>query len=230
MSSGILQAFLELTSICCNQVVTTEHSNKSTGDYLSDRSGQKVISSVKKRDPAGTRDALLTAGRTEFQRVGYEAASTRTIASDAKCNAALINRYFGSKIGLFEAVMEECIDLAPLKGLSTSDMVEALVEIALGKTGSTGGFDPMVVAIKSSGSEEARNVIREKLGNPMVEQLAALIGGNNANHKAGVLLSIVSGMFVGRVSVGADALSATNDHTLRKLLSDAMLAVLSPEN
>lgn len=200
--------------------------DKSTGDYLSNALNQPKMSSAKQRNPSATKNALLDAARTEFQRTGYNAASTRNIASDAGCNAALINRYFGSKIGLFEAVMEECIDLAPLHGLSPNEMVEALADIALGKADPTGGFDPMVVAIKSSGSEEAHDVIRNKLGNPMVEQLAALIGGNNADQKAGMLLSIVSGMFVGRVSVDADALSAEHDDALRALLGHAMTAVL----
>lgn len=159
--------------------------------------------------------------------MGYEAASTRNIASEAGCNAALINRYFGSKIGLFEAVMEECIDLTPLNGLPSNEMAAALADIALGKANPTGGFDPMVVAIKSSGSEEAQDVIRRKLGNPMVEQLASLIGGDNADQKAGLLLTIVSGMFVGRVSVDADALSADHNDALRELLCNAMMAVLS---
>ncbi|NOD95398.1 TetR family transcriptional regulator [Ruegeria sp. HKCCD4884] len=203
--------------------------DKSTGDYMSVSLNQQKMSSAKQRNPSATKDALLDAARKEFQRAGYEAASTRNIASDAGCNAALINRYFGSKIGLFEAVMEECIDLAPLHGLSPNEMVEALTDIALDKADPTGGFDPMVVAIKSSGSEEAHDVIRNKLGNPMVEQLAALIGGKDADQKAGMLLSIVSGMFVGRVSVDADALSAEHDDALRTLLGQAMTAVLLSE-
>ncbi len=201
--------------------------DKSTGDYLSGASKKNArISGAKQRNPSATKDALLDAARTEFLRMGYDAASTRNIASDAGCNAALINRYFGSKIGLFEAVMEECIDVAPLHGLSLNEMVEALADIALGKADQTGGFDPMVVAIKSSGSEAAHSVIRNKLGNPMVEQLAALIGGDNADQKAGMLLSIVSGMFVGRVSVDADALSSGHNDTLRAFLVQAMTAVL----
>lgn len=162
--------------------------------------------------------------------MGYEAASTRNIASDAGCNAALINRYFGSKIGLFEAVMEECVDLSSLKDLPPNEIVEALANIALGKGDKKGGFDPMVVAIKSSGSEDAHDVIRVKLGNPMVAQLAALICGEHAEQKAGMLLSIVSGMFVGRVSVDADALSVEYDGALRALLVEAMMAVVTSEN
>lgn len=217
---------MEFAGLDCKHVITSMPKDKSTGDYLSVEIKPPTKSNAKKRDSAATKDALLEAAQTEFQRMGYEAASTRIIASEAGCNAALINRYFGSKIGLFEAVMEECIDLTPFIGLSPNEIVAALADIALGKANPKGGFDPMVVAIKSSGSEEAHDVIRRRLGNPMVEQLASLIGGGNAEQKAGVLLSIVSGMFVGRVSVDADALSANHNEVLRELLSYAMTAVL----
>ncbi len=169
----------------------------------------------------------MTAARIEFQRAGYEGASTRRIASDAGCNVALINRYFGSKIGLFETVMEACIDLSPLAGLTQDQMVSALVDIALAKTGSQGDFDPVVVAIKSSGSAAAQEVVRDKLGNPMVEELASLIGGDYAKQKAGVVLSIISGMFVGRVSIRADALASDESEVIRPMLTDALNAVLA---
>lgn len=203
---------------------------KSTDDYLSAEMMEPALPGAKKRNATVTRDALLSAARMEFQRTGYDGASTRKIAFDAGCNAALINRYFGSKIGLFEAVIEECIDLRPLKGLPPDQLVSALVDIALAKGDYQTDFDPMVVAIKSSGSTEAHTVIREKLGNPMVEELAAIVGGDKAHQRAGMLLSIVSGLFVGRVSVGADALSRQEDDTLRDLLTASMNAVLSSGN
>lgn len=208
-------------------MITSRQINKSTGDYLNATLKPSRKQDAKTRNPTATRQALLRAARLEFHRVGYDGASTRKIALDAGCNAALINRYFGSKLGLFEAVMEACIDLSSLKGLSSDQLVEALIDIALSKVDHQKDFDPLVVAIKSSGSTEAFDVVREKLGNPMVEELAAIIGGETAPQKAGMLLSIVSGLFVGRVSVGADALSRDKTETVRTLLGAAMTAVLS---
>jgi len=194
---------------------------------LSIETGRPRISDIKERNPAVTKEALLAAARFEFQKAGYEGASTRKIASDAGCNAALINRYFGSKSGLFDAVMEACIDLGALKGLTNDQMVSALVDIALAKAELKAEFDPIVVAIKSSGSEEAQEVVRNRLGNPMVEQLASIIDGENAKQKAGVILSLISGMYVGRVSVGAEALSKSENETIRPMLTAALTAILN---
>jgi AcrR family transcriptional regulator len=194
---------------------------------LSIETGRPRISDIKERNPAVTKEALLAAARFEFQKAGYEGASTRKIASDAGCNAALINRYFGSKSGLFDAVMEACIDLGALKGLTNDQMVSALVDIALAKAELKAEFDPIVVAIKSSGSEEAQEVVRNRLGNPMVEQLASIIDGEDAKQKAGVILSLISGMYVGRVSVGAEALSKSENETIRPMLTAALTAILN---
>lgn len=194
---------------------------------MSIETGRPRISDNKERNPAVTKEALLAAARFEFQKAGYEGASTRKIASDAGCNAALINRYFGSKSGLFDAVMEACIDLGALKGLTNDQMVSALVDIALAKAELKAEFDPIVVAIKSSGSEEAQEVVRNRLGNPMVEQLASIIDGENAKQKAGVILSLISGMYVGRVSVGAEALSKSENETIRPMLTAALTAILN---
>ncbi|WP_171123511.1 TetR/AcrR family transcriptional regulator [Ruegeria sp. HKCCA4707] len=218
---------MELTDFSCNQVITLRLTSKSTGDYLSARLRPSGKLEVKTRNPAVTQEALLKAARLEFHRAGYDGASTRKIASDAGCNAALINRYFGSKIGLFEAVMESCSDLSPLRGLTTDQLVVALVDIALSKADHQIDFDPMVVAIKSSGSAEAHDIVRKNLGNPMVEELSSIIGGEKAPQRAGLLLSIISGVFVGRVSAGADALSKHENDTLRTLLGMSMTAVLS---
>jgi AcrR family transcriptional regulator len=61
------------------------------------------------RNAQATRAAILAAGKTQFARSGYEGAFLRDIAADAGADAALINRYFGGKEGLFAACLREAI-------------------------------------------------------------------------------------------------------------------------
>ena len=58
------------------------------------------------RDSAATQRALVRAARRRFATDGYRATTVRQIAADAGVNVALINRYFESKEGLFEACMQ----------------------------------------------------------------------------------------------------------------------------
>src|SRR6187401_3364537 len=62
------------------------------------------------RDANATRRALIRAARRRFATEGYRATTVRHIAADVGVNVALINRYFDSKEGLFEACMMRTSD------------------------------------------------------------------------------------------------------------------------
>jgi AcrR family transcriptional regulator len=61
----------------------------------------------RKRDAEATRAAILQAAKDHFARSGYDGAFLRDIAADAGADAALINRYFGGKDGLFAAALKD---------------------------------------------------------------------------------------------------------------------------
>ncbi|MEW2165613.1 TetR family transcriptional regulator [Streptomyces sp. NPDC007084] len=50
-----------------------------------------------------TRAAILSAARERFAADGYERATIRSIAADARIDPAMVMRYFGTKAGLFAA-------------------------------------------------------------------------------------------------------------------------------
>jgi TetR/AcrR family transcriptional regulator len=56
---------------------------------------------------AATRSALLAAARAAFGRTGFDGASVRAITGQAGTNLGAITYHFGSKRGLYEAVLEE---------------------------------------------------------------------------------------------------------------------------
>ncbi len=61
-------------------------------------------------DPgAATRAALVEAARRVFARAGFDGASVRRITGEAGVNLGAITYHFGSKRGLYDAVLEECV-------------------------------------------------------------------------------------------------------------------------
>jgi AcrR family transcriptional regulator len=60
----------------------------------------------RKRDRAGKKQALMLAALKLFASKGYEATTTREIASCAGCAEGLIHRYFSGKAGLLPALIE----------------------------------------------------------------------------------------------------------------------------
>jgi AcrR family transcriptional regulator len=59
---------------------------------------------------ASTPHALIAAGRRIFARHGYDGASVRAITEAAGANLGAITYHFGSKRGLYDAVVASCIE------------------------------------------------------------------------------------------------------------------------
>src|SRR5215471_12178596 len=56
-----------------------------------------------------TREKIIKAASRAFARDGYEGASIRAIVADAEVNQAAINYHFGSKEGLYRAVLQTAL-------------------------------------------------------------------------------------------------------------------------
>lgn len=101
--------------------------------------------SLDTRDAADTKvsDAILNAAERAFAELGYGGASMRAITRDADVNQAMISYYFGSKEGLFTAVIgrrsgainaERLAELDRLRGLGSftmDDLLKALIAPAI---------------------------------------------------------------------------------------------------
>ena len=61
---------------------------------------------ARKRDAERTRQALLASGLREFAHHGFMGARLDKVATGAKCNIRMLYHYFGSKKGLYLAVLE----------------------------------------------------------------------------------------------------------------------------
>lgn len=58
-------------------------------------------------DPVRVQIRLLSAGRALFARLGFEQASTASIAREASTSESQLVRYFGGKAGLLDAILNE---------------------------------------------------------------------------------------------------------------------------
>ncbi|MCF0094477.1 TetR family transcriptional regulator [Micromonospora sp. NPDC049114] len=74
-----------------------------------------------------TRAAILRAARERFAADGYERATIRAIAADARIDPSMVMRYYGSKEGLFAAAAEFDLRLPDLTAVSPEQLGEVLV-------------------------------------------------------------------------------------------------------
>ena len=90
-----------------------------------------------------TRGTLLQNARSAFWAQGYSNVSVRQIASASGVDVALISRYFGGKLGLFEATLEGAFSIEGMETLDKAGLVETIVQTCVETP--RGGAEPMVM-------------------------------------------------------------------------------------
>jgi AcrR family transcriptional regulator len=132
------------------------------------------------RDAALTRRALVRAARRRFATEGYRATTVRQIAADAGVNVALINRYFVSKEGLFEACMLRTSDELDSQSSPRSKSVDEVIERLIGHAINSPDSDnplQLLLLLRSSGDDNADRIRRNTLEH-FTRKLAAAAGWN----------------------------------------------------
>jgi len=122
-----------LNGLLAPQSVETAFSTLEAIDVVDDRAnGQDA------QEPREPRHAILEAAVAEFDRWGYNEASTNRIVRRAGVSKGLLFHYFGSKRGLYMDTLKHCIDhfiegfIQKTQELS-SDVLERVVQFSLVK-------------------------------------------------------------------------------------------------
>jgi len=189
----------------------------------------------RRRDAAGTRQLLLDAARRRFAGDGYSATTVRGIADEAGVNVALINRYFSSKEGLFEACLTGAVD--ELGRAVTADVPLDRVPHAIARqlAGPHTGKHPsqLLLLLRSSGDERA-DEIRRGILRSFAERLAAAAGrqpGGPGDERlllrAQIALSAALGVALLRSTAAMEPLSSAGEEELLEPLQDVIGALLA---
>lgn len=81
----------------------------------------------RRRSAPATRAAILSAARARFAADGYERTTLRAVAGDVGVDAAMVNRYFGSKEALFAEAAEFQLQLPDLTDVAPEDLAGVLL-------------------------------------------------------------------------------------------------------
>lgn len=88
--------------------------------------GVDMVETPPRRSDA-TRTAILAAARERFASDGYERATIRAIAKDARIDPSMVMRYYGSKEGLFDAALDVDLRMPGAQALRPQDVGEVMV-------------------------------------------------------------------------------------------------------
>jgi AcrR family transcriptional regulator len=112
-----------------------------------------------------TRTAILDAARERFAADGYERATIRAIARDARIDPSMVMRYYGSKEGLFAAAVALDLRLPDLTGVPRDEVGRALVSHFLGVWAENEELTAVlrVGATNQAGAERMQGIFRDQL-------------------------------------------------------------------
>jgi AcrR family transcriptional regulator len=186
----------------------------------------------RKRDAGRTRQALLAAASDRFARDGYAATTVRDIAEQAGVNVALINRYFASKEGLFEACLNDVVERTTLS-TDPLDLAEVGDVMSRHTSGVVPGVTPegLMLLLRSSG-DEATEATRIGFLRRFGERLATaagwkpLMGDDETLLRAQLVLAAGLGIVVLRSSAGLEPITSAGPGRLRGPLDDLVRALL----
>ena len=146
----------------------------------------------RKRDADATRNAIIEAAKLVFTDKGFDQAGTREIAEKAGVNIALINRYFGSKEGLFKETVIPALSVSKEQLDSTDDLAEVLTAMLLGKPEEI-GFDPIIAMLRSASSETVAPLLQDALEQQIIQPLADHLDVPGGRERASLLLMVFYG-------------------------------------
>jgi AcrR family transcriptional regulator len=169
------------------------------------------------RSSAATRAALIEAAGALFSKAGYDSVGVRELAERAGVNAALVNRYFGSKLGLLTATVEGRFHIGALLVGDPSTLGDRLARFLVLRK-SPDGLDPTRLMLRSAASAEAGPMLREAVATQVVQPLATWLAGEDAHERAIAIASVIFGVGMTADALAPDPAPATNSDILMRHL------------
>lgn len=145
-----------------------------------------------------TRTAILAAARERFASDGYERATIRAIAKDARIDPSMVMRYYGSKEGLFDAVLDVDLRLPDPQRLQNHDVGEALMGHFLSLWGENNEALTAMLRVgvtNPAGAERLQEIFRDQVL-PVARHVCP--DPEQAPARAGLVASQVLGMALAR--------------------------------
>jgi AcrR family transcriptional regulator len=182
----------------------------------------------RRRDAAATRSAIFEAATRRFAYQGYEHTGVREIAADAGVDAAMVNRYFGSKEGLFAEVVEHAFDIRYLIDGDRATLAERLARrMVYGREDiARDQRIPLLLMLRSATEPNAAELIRPSLDCNILRPLAECLDGPDAEVRAAMVIAQCTGFAILNQMLRPRALAEAQQEELVVLLKESLAACI----
>ncbi|GIJ22174.1 TetR/AcrR family transcriptional regulator [Micromonospora lutea] len=150
-----------------------------------------------RRNSEATRAAILRAARHRFAADGYDRATIRAIAADARIDPSMVMRYYGSKENLFATAAEFDLRLPDLSDVPADRLGLALVSYFFTRWEGDSTLPALLrtASTNPAGAERMRAIFTTQLG-PAVARMVA--DPDEAPRRAGLVASQLLGVALTR--------------------------------
>ena len=160
-----------------------------------------------------TKARILTEASTLFSEQAFDRVSVRAIAKEANVDPALINHYFGSKEGLFAALVETYLRLRHIEesllAIPTIDEWGRQLVRAVDTAWSTSAGQVMV-AVARRGLAENTEMLRDTFTPLLLDRIASSLEGSDSERhlRASLAASQMVGLITTRYIVRLEPLAS----------------------
>ena len=183
----------------------------------------------KPKAPDANRSAILDAAADEFSLRGFKGASMDAIAARTSTTRALINYYFGSKEGLYLAVLEgvyseirDAERLLDLDHLPPADAIRRIVEFTYNYYVEHEDFVRLVVAENQArGRHMQKFTSMRSVNRPIIDTLSAVLA---LGRSQGIFRGDVDAVDVHMAIAALGMFNVTNQYTFGAIFQRAMRA------
>ncbi|MDT7802057.1 MAG: hypothetical protein QOI78_5490 [Actinomycetota bacterium] len=183
---------------------------------------------MRPRNAAATREAILESALGAFTRAGYDGVGVREIAQAAGVTAMLVNRYFGSKEGLFaevvDAAMADRTVLTSDPATLASDVAAALVARTAPDAERLG---PFLLMLRSAANPRAAAILRAGIERHVEKHLTDVLPATAGTEGPALALSVIAGFWLMRTLIGSTELARADEDVLRRKLEKVFAALLA---
>ncbi|MEU8802813.1 TetR family transcriptional regulator [Spirillospora sp. NPDC048819] len=185
----------------------------------------------RRRGSPDTREEILAVARRRFLADGYGPVTMRSIAAEAGVDAALISYFFGSKKGLFGAVLGLIANPPEvLAGALPGDpaaLPERVLRALLTAWDDPERGRPLVLMVRAAVQDpELARLVRDIVENELIGRIADHVGGPDVRNRTGVFGAQLAGVIFARYILGVEPVTSMPRDELIARLTPGLRAVL----
>lgn len=183
---------------------------------------------------SGTREAILDAGTAAFLEHGYDGATMRGIARAADVDAALVVHFFGSKDGLFKAVLAAGVNpmrrIARFAEGSDEGLGDRLIRHYLDVWESPETAARMTTVLRAiASSASALELLKGFIGEALLGPLTGRVNADEAPLRATLCGAHLAGLSLTRYILKVEPIASLDPDRLAAVVGPCLQHYLSGE-